>query len=77
VLGVRLTCGHRITDLAAERAAGRFDAVFVAVGAHLSRAGTFVPTGPARISLCFTVVNLNIAVLFPANWTITEGLSFR
>jgi NADPH-dependent glutamate synthase beta subunit-like oxidoreductase len=35
--GVRLTCGHRVTDLAAERAEGRFDAVFVAVGAHLSK----------------------------------------
>jgi NADPH-dependent glutamate synthase beta subunit-like oxidoreductase len=36
-LGVRMTCGHRVTDLAAEQAAGRFDAVFVAVGAHLSK----------------------------------------
>ncbi len=36
-LGVRITCGHRVTDLAAERADGGFDAVFVAVGAHLSK----------------------------------------
>src|ERR1700741_825065 len=36
-LGVRMTCDHRVTDLAAEQAAGRFDAVFVAVGAHLSK----------------------------------------
>ena len=36
-LGVRIICGHRVTDLAAERAEGRFDAVFVAVGAHLSK----------------------------------------
>jgi len=36
-LGVTITCGHRVTDLAAERAEGRFDAVFVAVGAHLSK----------------------------------------
>jgi hypothetical protein len=57
VLGVRLTCGHRVTDLAAERTERPFDAVFVAVGAHLSRAGTFVPTGPARISLCSAVVS--------------------
>jgi NADPH-dependent glutamate synthase beta subunit-like oxidoreductase len=35
--GVRLTCGHRVDDLAAERDAGRFDAVFVAVGAHLAK----------------------------------------
>src|SRR6516225_1668604 len=36
-LGVRLTLGHRVTDLAAERADGAFDAVFAAVGAHLSK----------------------------------------
>jgi NADPH-dependent glutamate synthase beta subunit-like oxidoreductase len=36
-LGVRFTLGHRVTDLAAERAEGGFDAVFVAVGAHLSK----------------------------------------
>jgi NADPH-dependent glutamate synthase beta subunit-like oxidoreductase len=36
-LGVRMTCGHRVEDLAAERAEGGFDAVFVAVGAHLSK----------------------------------------
>ena len=36
-LGVRITCGHRVEDLAAEREEGRFDAAFVAVGAHLSK----------------------------------------
>ncbi len=36
-LGVTITGGHRVTDLAAERAEGAFDAVFVAVGAHLSK----------------------------------------
>jgi NADPH-dependent glutamate synthase beta subunit-like oxidoreductase len=36
-LGVQMTLGHRVTDLAAEQATGRFDAVFVAVGAHLSK----------------------------------------
>jgi NADPH-dependent glutamate synthase beta subunit-like oxidoreductase len=35
-LGVRMTCDHRVEDLAAEREEGGFDAVFVAVGAHLS-----------------------------------------
>jgi len=34
-LGVRITGGHRVEDLAAERRG--FDAVFVAVGAHLSK----------------------------------------
>ena len=36
-LGVRMSCGHRVEDLVAERDEGRFDAVFVAVGAHLSK----------------------------------------
>jgi NADPH-dependent glutamate synthase beta subunit-like oxidoreductase len=36
-LGVLMTCGHRVDDLAAEREAGGFDAVFVAIGAHLSK----------------------------------------
>jgi len=36
-VGVRITCGHRVEDLAAERADGHFDAVFVAVGAHLAK----------------------------------------
>ncbi len=36
-LGVKVTSGYRVEDLGAERREGRFDAVFVAVGAHLSK----------------------------------------
>jgi pyruvate-ferredoxin/flavodoxin oxidoreductase len=36
-LGVQFTGNHRVTDLEAERREGGFDAVFVAVGAHLSK----------------------------------------
>ncbi len=36
-MGVRMTSEHRVDDLAAERQEGGFDAVFVAVGAHLSK----------------------------------------
>ncbi|MGA8207645.1 MAG: NAD(P)-binding protein [Candidatus Dormiibacterota bacterium] len=36
-LGVRMTSGHRVTNLDEERREGNFDAVFVAVGAHLSK----------------------------------------
>ena len=36
-LGVRMTVEHRVDDLVAERHEGAFDAVFVAVGAHLSK----------------------------------------
>jgi NADPH-dependent glutamate synthase beta subunit-like oxidoreductase len=35
--GVRMSCEHRVEDLVAERQEGGFDAVFVAVGAHLSK----------------------------------------
>jgi NADPH-dependent glutamate synthase beta subunit-like oxidoreductase len=36
-LGVRTTSSHRVMDLEAERREGSFDAVFVAVGAHLAK----------------------------------------
>ena len=36
-LGVQVSCGHKVEDLVAEREEGAFDAVFVAVGAHLSK----------------------------------------
>ena len=36
-MGVRMTRGHSVEDLAAEKQEGGFDAVFVAVGAHLSK----------------------------------------
>ena len=36
-LGVRFTSNHRVEDLEEERREGAFDAVFVAVGAHLSK----------------------------------------
>ncbi len=36
-MGVRITLGHKVEDLDAERREGRFDAAFVAVGAHLSK----------------------------------------
>jgi NADPH-dependent glutamate synthase beta subunit-like oxidoreductase len=36
-MGVRVTCSHKVEDLVAEREEGGFDAVFVAVGAHLSK----------------------------------------
>ncbi len=45
-MGVQLTCDHRVDDLAAERDEGGFDAVFVAVGAHLAKR-VDIPTGDA------------------------------
>ncbi|GGN84514.1 glutamate synthase [Actinoplanes lobatus] len=36
-LGVTIECGNPVHDLEADRRAGGFDAVFVAVGAHLSK----------------------------------------
>jgi NADPH-dependent glutamate synthase beta subunit-like oxidoreductase len=45
-LGVRVTRDHLVEDLGAERREGRFDAVFVAVGAHLSKR-VDIPAGDA------------------------------
>ena len=36
-MGVKITCNHKVTDLLAEKKAGRFDAVFVAIGAGLGK----------------------------------------
>ncbi len=36
-MGVLITCDHRVEDVVAERHDGGFDAVFAAVGAHLSK----------------------------------------
>ena len=36
-MGVRIELNHKVTDLAAEKTAGGFDAVFLAIGAHLSK----------------------------------------
>ena len=36
-MGVRIVLNHKVTDLLAEKEAGGFDAVFVAIGAHISR----------------------------------------
>lgn len=48
-LGVRIVTDHTVTDLAAERTEGGFDAVFVAVGAHLSRRVDIPAQDSARI----------------------------
>jgi len=36
-MGVRITLKHRVEDVLAEQEAGQFDAVFVSVGAHISK----------------------------------------
>lgn len=36
-MGVRIVLNHKVEDLLAEREAGRFDAIFVAIGAHASK----------------------------------------
>jgi NADPH-dependent glutamate synthase beta subunit-like oxidoreductase len=36
-MGVRIVLDHKVEDVLTEKAAGKFDAVFVAIGAHISR----------------------------------------
>jgi NADPH-dependent glutamate synthase beta subunit-like oxidoreductase/Pyruvate/2-oxoacid:ferredoxin oxidoreductase delta subunit len=35
--GVKITLNHKVTDVLAERDEGKFDAVFIAIGAHLAK----------------------------------------
>jgi NADPH-dependent glutamate synthase beta subunit-like oxidoreductase len=48
-LGVRMVANHRVQDLMAEQADGSFDAVFAAVGAHLSRRVDIPAMDAARV----------------------------
>src|SRR6202044_1405441 len=48
-LGVTIPCGHPVPALPAERREGRFDAVFVAVGAPLSKRGDIPARDASRI----------------------------
>lgn len=36
-MGVKIVLNHKVTDVVAERDAGKFDAVFVAIGAHIGK----------------------------------------
>jgi len=36
-IGVKITCNHRVEDVFKEKAEGNFDAVFIAIGAHLGK----------------------------------------
>ncbi len=45
-LGVELELGRKVTDIRAEMAAGRFDAAFLAVGAHIGKRA-YIPAGSA------------------------------
>ena len=36
-MGVKITCNHKVENVMEEKRAGHFDAVFIAVGAHLSK----------------------------------------
>jgi formate dehydrogenase (NADP+) beta subunit len=36
-MGVRIVLNHKVEDALAEKAAGKFDALFIAIGAHVSR----------------------------------------
>ena len=46
-MGVKIVLNHRVEDLMAEKAEGNFDAVFVAVGAHISK-NVEIPSRDAR-----------------------------
>jgi formate dehydrogenase (NADP+) beta subunit len=47
--GVRIELNHPVTDLLAERAAGKFDAVFVAIGAHVGQHANIPARDAAKV----------------------------
>ena len=48
-MGVKIILDHKVEDLLAEKEAGRFDAVFVAIGAHVSKHVEIPARDAARI----------------------------
>jgi formate dehydrogenase beta subunit len=48
-LGVRIVLNHPVTDVKAEQLAGRFDAVFVAIGAHVAQHAEIPARDSAKI----------------------------
>jgi NADPH-dependent glutamate synthase beta subunit-like oxidoreductase len=48
-MGVRIVVNHKVEDLWAEKAAGRFDAIFIAVGAHISKRVEIPARDAARV----------------------------
>jgi NADPH-dependent glutamate synthase beta subunit-like oxidoreductase len=48
-MGVAITLNHKVEDVLAERDAGDFDAVFVAIGAHISRHADIPARDAARV----------------------------
>src|SRR5208283_2466545 len=47
--GVRIVLNHPVTDVLAERATGRFDAVFVAIGAHVAQHANIPARDAAKV----------------------------
>jgi len=48
-MGVELELGRKVADIRAEMAAGRFDAAFLAVGAHIAKRAYIPAAGAARM----------------------------
>ena len=48
-MGVRIVLNHKVEDLLAEKEAGRFDAAFTAIGAHLSKRVDIPARDAARV----------------------------
>lgn len=48
-MGVRILLNHKVEDLLAEKAAGQFDAVFIAIGAHISKRVEIPARDAARV----------------------------
>ncbi len=54
-MGVTITLNHKVTDLLAEQAAGKFDAVFIAIGTQIGKRIDIPARDATRV---FTAINL-------------------
>ena len=48
-MGVKITLNHKVEDVLAERAEGRFDAVFIAIGAQIGMRNAVVDETVAMV----------------------------
>ena len=55
-MGVRIVLNHKVDDVLAEMEAGRFDAVFIAIGAHIGKHVDIPARDAARVVTAVTLL---------------------
>jgi formate dehydrogenase (NADP+) beta subunit len=66
-MSVRICLNHRVDDVLQERTAGRFDAVFIGIGAHLDGTSIFrhaLPSSCSKPLVCCADTDAGAAPIF-------------